>query len=314
MESRNESNALRLASRIMSQTEKLFDGIGKPTLIEVDILKQSLRELYVIVDEAIIGFEAGANNGNENFSIEMEDIKPTVTEVFDGGFIQEANEVENPKEDVKPKQTKSPQKLKLRFVEPEIFDSIHEEPKVEAVEEISETIISEISDEAVVEKEVAKIEENIVEAEIPVIEPGKPEIVFTQATGKTEVEPNIIEQAPKVVEVIKDTKPSNTEAKKSIHDMTSQKTGEMTLADKMNQKSINSLKASIGINDKFQFINELFDGKMKDFNLAVEEIDKLSNFREALDFISTFSKANSWNEESPVVEQFMSYLNRRFRQ
>lgn len=310
MESQSSSKALKIAANILSQAQNVFKVEGAAALIDIDILKQSLRDLYVLADEASIP-ETISNQEVETKLIVENEFEINVEHEK---IVEKVEVVEPTREEPKPKHekpAKESQKLKLKFVEPSMFDALEEQDlkqngEVQEIKPIAEKTTEKEETKQFAIEEEAKVEANIL---------IEKEIVVEPAPAKIE-EPKI-EQAPTILaaETPKEVKAEvKTEVKKSIHDMATSKAPEMTLADKMHQKSINSLKASIGINDKFQFINELFDGKMKDFNMAVEELDKLSNFREALDYISTFSKANNWNEESTVVEQFMSYLNRRFRQ
>ena len=105
---------------------------------------------------------------------------------------------------------------------------------------------------------------------------------------------------------------SNSKDSKSIHELATEKTAEKTIGENIRSNSIDSLKKHIGINDKFQFINELFDGKMKAYNEAVESLDQMKDKKAAHEFIKPIQENFSWDVESPVYEQFMGYLTRRF--
>ena len=125
------------------------------------------------------------------------------------------------------------------------------------------------------------------------------------------------EEKPQFAEAAED-KPSFAEAAedkaevKSIHELAAEKSAEKTIGENIRSNSIDSLKKYIGINDKFQFINELFDGKMKAYNEAIENLDQMKEIKAVYEFIKPFQEKFSWNAESPVYEQFMGYIMRRF--
>lgn len=81
------------------------------------------------------------------------------------------------------------------------------------------------------------------------------------------------------------------------------------LASKMQRQPITDLKASIGLNEKFQFINELFGGNAEAFNLAVEEFNNLSGMAEAQELLN----ARGLNQSNPeALQSFTELLERRY--
>lgn len=90
------------------------------------------------------------------------------------------------------------------------------------------------------------------------------------------------------------------------------KTVEKTLGEIITKNPIDSLKRHIGINDKFQFINELFDGKMKIYNESLAELEQLTSLKEAMLKADEYGKLYSWDIESKAYQQFVTYLERRF--
>src|ERR1051325_1170887 len=61
---------------------------------------------------------------------------------------------------------------------------------------------------------------------------------------------------------------------------------EESVAEKISHKKISDLKSVIGINEKFQFINELFDGNMKEYNVALDQINNFSSLGEAVNYLA----------------------------
>jgi len=76
---------------------------------------------------------------------------------------------------------------------------------------------------------------------------------------------------------------------------------------------IKDLRSAIGINDKFQFIQELFGGDEKSFEVGIKTINGFKIFPEAQFYIKReLREKNNWDEESNVVKQFDQLIKRRF--
>jgi hypothetical protein len=70
---------------------------------------------------------------------------------------------------------------------------------------------------------------------------------------------------------------------------------------------------SIGLNDKFAFIRDLFDGNAEDFRKVMEEISKFNNAEEAKSFFSLqVATKHSWGEEQEeTIQRFLNIIERR---
>lgn len=99
----------------------------------------------------------------------------------------------------------------------------------------------------------------------------------------------------------------------SVIDRFSEKDQDESIADKMQKDKITDLKNAIGINEKFYFINELFNGNMKDYNEAIEHLDKSSSLEEAKQIIENQKTAGGWEEESEGLIQLMDFVERKFK-
>ena len=78
------------------------------------------------------------------------------------------------------------------------------------------------------------------------------------------------------------------------------------------KKPIKDLKAAIGINEKFQFINELFNGNMQEYNIAVNQLDGLENYNEASTYVNSLQEIYRWKNEGPIVANFLNLIERRY--
>jgi len=83
-----------------------------------------------------------------------------------------------------------------------------------------------------------------------------------------------------------------------------------SLADMHEQQKIESLSKGISLNQRFMFVNVLFDGDVAKFNNTVLEMDGLVSLQEAKHYMDTHF--GQWDPTSYEAEEFMSILERRF--
>ena len=104
---------------------------------------------------------------------------------------------------------------------------------------------------------------------------------------------------------------SNLDKSASINDAFASGTPEKTVADKLRQQPIKDLKSAIGLNQKFLFMNDLFEGENEKFNDAVNKINSFNTLTEALAFVDS-ELASAWDKENSSVVNFMDLVERRF--
>jgi hypothetical protein len=85
-----------------------------------------------------------------------------------------------------------------------------------------------------------------------------------------------------------------------------------TLGDSL-QKTSGSIAKSISLNQKFRFINQLFNGSAEAYNEALTELDQMTSYGQALDLISyRYANQFMWNMDSDEVSELVEVLKRRF--
>ncbi|MCD4747368.1 MAG: hypothetical protein K8R58_13805 [Bacteroidales bacterium] len=89
---------------------------------------------------------------------------------------------------------------------------------------------------------------------------------------------------------------------------------DITIAEKIQKDSINDLKSAIGINDKFIFINELFEGNMKDYNETVDKLNNFENLNNALEYFNNLKDKNSWDIKLESFKKLNEFIKCRFGQ
>lgn len=85
------------------------------------------------------------------------------------------------------------------------------------------------------------------------------------------------------------------------------------VAEKIALQPIKDLRAAIGINDKFQFMEELFNKDEALFESSIKTINAYKNFAEAQFWIKqNLRNKFNWVEESATVMAFDQLVKRRF--
>jgi hypothetical protein len=73
-----------------------------------------------------------------------------------------------------------------------------------------------------------------------------------------------------------------------------------------------SLKSLISINEKFLFINELFDGNLRDYNENIETLGGFSELQPTLDYLDQLRNKNLWESESKAFLRLKEILEKKF--
>ena len=86
-----------------------------------------------------------------------------------------------------------------------------------------------------------------------------------------------------------------------------------TLAEVHEDKPIVSIKTHLSINQKFMFINQLFEGNSSDFNKVIDFLDNCNSQVEAMEFINNnYLKKNNWKKDAPEVQAFIDVVAKKY--
>jgi len=80
------------------------------------------------------------------------------------------------------------------------------------------------------------------------------------------------------------------------------------LLEVLKSKPLSSLNQAIGINDKFLFIREIFDGNHESYNQAITRLESVSSLEDARSVIVSFSGRDTENE---AVKQLLDLIKRK---
>lgn len=163
---------------------------------------------------------------------------------------------------------------------------------------IHENIIKDTSFEIITSKEEIK-QADVVPEDIKT----QPEIILkTEKNTESEIKTQDIKK-----EKIEISSSDNL----SVNDLLAKNLSGKNIANKLKNKPIKSINEAIGLNDKFLFIRELFNGQADLFSKTVEQLNKLDSFELCIDYInSNFA----WDFEEANVIKFLEIVNRRFIQ
>lgn len=127
---------------------------------------------------------------------------------------------------------------------------------------------------------------------------------FTPLAGKSERpvmhEIPKPESTPKEKQVVGET----FRKERSLNDVMS----DNKVESKLTNGPISSLRASIGLNDRFLFIREIFDNNAEKYNTVIDKLDKLETIQEAVEYL----KSNLSLEKNDTSMKFVDLLKRRF--
>jgi hypothetical protein len=77
---------------------------------------------------------------------------------------------------------------------------------------------------------------------------------------------------------------------------------------KLTNGPITSLKAAIGLNDRFLFTREIFNNNSAKYNEVIDNLDKMDKIQEAVDYL----RANLTMQKNEASMKFVELLKRRF--
>lgn len=80
-----------------------------------------------------------------------------------------------------------------------------------------------------------------------------------------------------------------------------------------NTVQVEDIRELVGINEKFQFINELFEGILNEYNAAMNQLNNYPSYNEAEAYLNSVKAIYKWDDENPVVEKFFSIVRRKLK-
>jgi len=190
----------------------------------------------------------------------------------------------------------------------EIPTSFFEEEPIQ----VNESLLEEQEEESIIEVdnsfsiETQTIEEPIIHSE---------EIVTEYEDHSIEIEHSTILEDPETHEIIEEShsyEATSVDEQAISSFMHKFKEIEHALANQFGISKLDTLVGSFGLNERLQYINELFDGSSEDFSNAVKTLDNQSSSQNAFLKVAEIGTLNNWDIQSETVEEFMQKIKRRY--
>ncbi|MBN2638406.1 MAG: hypothetical protein JXR65_04900 [Bacteroidales bacterium] len=78
------------------------------------------------------------------------------------------------------------------------------------------------------------------------------------------------------------------------------------------KKPVGDLREAIGINDKFLFINEMFNGDMSRYNKVLDELNDFTGLSGAITYLSELSVQYNWKKDQAAYRRFEELLQKKY--
>lgn len=140
-----------------------------------------------------------------------------------------------------------------------------------------------------------------------------PEPIAPQAEINKVVEPKFQpqkEEEPVVEETV--NQQLEEQQVESLNDKFSEQSEQLSLAEKLGKKPIPDLVKAIGLNQKFLFMNDLFEGENNHYKEALNMLNNFSDYSQANVYVETLRTKHSWDESSNTVKEFVELIQRRY--
>ena len=190
-------------------------------------------------------------------------------------------------------------------------------------------ILQYLSNQPKQEKVIQEPVAPVVEVEKPAVAPIKPvnfKFAFDDepiiANNQTNLLDAIQEEevpevtpAPVVKKEITPTASSVNEVnqeQESLNDKFAENVEKTSLADRLSKKPISDLVKAIGLNQKFLFMNDLFEGENNYYKEAITNLNTFASFIEADEYINTLKMRHNWDASSSTLKEFIELVERRY--
>jgi len=111
---------------------------------------------------------------------------------------------------------------------------------------------------------------------------------------------------------IPDSTPDLFEAEEPTFSIKLKEAREKSLGPKTPSTRIDNLKTAISINEKFMFINELFDGNLREYNETIDVLNGFTTLNQASEYLDQLRKKNFWDSGSQAFRKLLELIQRKF--
>lgn len=270
---------------LQAHVNRLHKKGSKLHLLDIELLQNNTRKLY----EKLVELELG--HGKQKPAEKVRSINLPET---------------TPKAEI-PEKSEETKGIKAEVVWPEPNKEVEQEPAIEPPKKEAPPVRT-------AEKPISRPEPPPLAKATPkqvndLVEKPKEKVI-----EKTH-EPETIEKTPepetrqKPVRSAIDLFSSNAE--ESIGDKLGS-SDESSVAARMRRQKIGDLKQAIGINEKFLFINELFNGDLGKYNKAIDELNNLPSAEGVKSYLIELKVAGQWSNDNEAYLKLKNLLDRKW--
>lgn len=194
----------------------------------------------------------------------------------------------------------------LDEIDDDVNDDVNDEIKmdfeieIDAKEEFEEDIEEEFEEEDTEENIEEDIEEYLEEESE---EESEEEEIENESEEETEKEP---EEDSGIRSYIKTSPQAYTIGDKL------EKEEDNSLASVLQKKAVTDLMTAIDLNDRFMFLNELFNSNMEKYNKAIRTLNNFSTLLGAKTYMSELQIELQWDCESDAYKRLADLIERRY--
>jgi len=309
-----------LIETVSEQYQHISSSKGNIPLIELDIILSNIAKLYeqishlkrissrseaerkspVIIPDAPVPAETSAPKQElAKTEINSEPLitkekNPIVSFVVRPSFVAQATAVAEEKKEIAEAPAKAAVELKTP-AEPEPAPAVAEISN----ETRQDALILPV--ESAPAPAAASMQETIMEKETVIVEEIKP-----ASTKKMTVQTmGLFDSVTTVADQFSE--------QPTLRDKISKGQTDSSLGKKLQKKPVEDLKKSIGINERFSLINELFDGDLNNYNKAIDMLNQSGGLSEAMViFKEQLAPKYGWQENNKSYLDLTDLIERRF--
>jgi hypothetical protein len=306
---------LKYLLKDLSELEEMFTESGKNSFddLEMEFINNRVAGAKKLVQmflehENIITVESKTNSSFEHKS---ESYKTDFSIGKTGIWIEEVSpEIKPPEKTIEIDEKAKAPGIVIHESYPEITSELEMPEKV--IEKEPPQIAEEEIHKTEIDAKVQLIDNQVTEAEIVNVTEVK-----IQEKKAEEVQKRTQKMHPAAVQQelqLEDEEPADIHNKrlgdlfakeKSVNDLLSDSS---KLEHKLSNRPVDNLQSAIGINDRFQYIRELFEGSADNFVKTVADLDSMDDIKEAVDYLQNNFK---WKKNETSLK-FVNLIKRRF--
>lgn len=311
MEKPTLNTLLSLLDKLSDQVEQTMQAPDGVSLLEKDRLKETLRQFYDAVDALPVVTkwkvaENATDTSEKNVPeapVTSESVVGSVIATLREQSLQTAKSVDSKVADQVPAPVLNQEAVAPATISGEVIVAV--DPVVEQDNPVKqEPILSEQPAMKVMEAPViAKVEQPAIPVPAPSKSPVEDKVIETRARH-LQAAALFEEQA---------TVAAKYSAQETLGDKVTRETPTRRLSDQLKATPLADLKSSIGINERFAFINELFAGDQQSYFQSIEHINRVETYEDARRLIhDEWMQKFNWKPTSERFLQFDDLVKRRF--